>query len=70
MTTKKKASFEENYRALEQAIASLEGADLPLEEALSTYAKAAALLSDCYGQLKATRQTVEEIKLEGMDDEL
>ena len=37
---------------------------------LSTYAKAAALLSDCYGQLKAARQTVEEIKLEGMDDEL
>ena len=70
MPTKKKPSFEENYRALEAAIASLESAELPLEESLAAYAKAAALLSDCYGQLKAARQAVEEIKLEGMDDEL
>lgn len=40
-------SYEEAYAALEDALARLESGDLPLDEAVTLYAKGRSLLQTC-----------------------
>lgn len=63
-TTKKQTktmSFEEAMTELEQRVRQLEDGRVPLEEAIHSYERGAALKARCEALLKEARLTVEEI---------
>lgn len=52
------ASYEAALQELEQLIAQIESGQLPLEQMLSGYQRAAQLLGFCRGQLEAVQEQV------------
>ena len=52
------ASYEAALQELEQLIAQIESGQLPLEQMLSGYQRAAELLGFCRGQLDAVQEQV------------
>jgi len=54
----KKFNFEENIRRLDEIIAAIEGADMPLEASLALYKEGVALAAGCDDALNAAEKEV------------
>jgi len=57
-------SFEQALEKLETLVERLEGGDLPLEEALSTFEEGVALTRRCAGQLDQAERRIEVLTRE------
>jgi len=55
---KKEIKFEEALEKLELAVNTLEGGKLPLDEAISVYEEAVALIKICHTRLDGVKQRV------------
>lgn len=58
-------TLEENFAALEQLIAKLERADLPLEEAFRSYSEGMQLLRRCNDQIDRVEKQVLKLAEDG-----
>ncbi|MFO1282109.1 MAG: exodeoxyribonuclease VII small subunit [Burkholderiales bacterium] len=56
------ASFESALAELESIVASMEGGQLPLKEALDAYRRGAELLKYCQGTLKQAQLDIEVLE--------
>ena len=61
-------SFEDALGTLEAIVESMEHAQLPLEELVSSYEKGSALLSHCEAILKSARGRIELITLRSQNE--
>ena len=61
----KEMKFEEAMSALEDITRKLETGELPLEEAISAYEKAVALIKVCNNKLEAAEKTVKMLTESG-----
>lgn len=77
MSQKKKQSFEENCRRLEEIVESLEDEQLPLEESIKLFTEGVELTLKARGQLEEGEKKVQKLiariegdfKLEDLDKE-
>jgi len=60
----KKVRFEEQIKELETIINELESGDIDLEDSISKYIKAMALVKDCDSKLKSIEEQVNKIVME------
>lgn len=67
MSQKKKQSFEENYRRLEEIVESLEDEQLPLEESIKLFTEGVELALKARGQLEEGEKKVQKLiaRMEG-----
>ena len=56
--TRKKPNFETQMERLQQVVAELERADLPLEKSVALYQEGLSLVKACRDQLEKARQAV------------
>ncbi len=56
------ASYEDAVQELEQIVASMESAGLPLDRMLDSYTRAASLLHYCRGRLEAVESQVKVLE--------
>ena len=61
-TTGEPPSFETALAELERLVGTLEGGQLPLQDALATYKRGAELLAYCQGALKDAQLQVEVLE--------
>jgi exodeoxyribonuclease VII, small subunit len=66
-TVKNEMSFEEAQEKIEQIIQDMEQGNLPLEESVSRFEEAAALLKYCQRKLDSYQKKIETITLETDD---
>ena len=55
---KKKMTFEDSIRRLDEIVKHLESGDLPLEESLSLFEEGTSLISSCSAMLDEAEQKV------------
>ena len=65
---KKKVTFEESVKRLEEIVRHLEAGDLPLEESLTLFEEGASLVKNCTSILDGAEQKVVLLR-EGTDGE-
>ena len=66
---KKKPTFEEAMKQLEQIVDKLEHGDEPLEESLKLYEEGTSLAAYCYTTLQNAQQKVEQLSQEKAEQE-
>lgn len=66
---KKKLSFEESVKRLDEIIKHLESGDLPLEESLSLFEEGTCLITSCNAMLEEAEQKVSILRI-GKDGSL
>lgn len=60
--SKKKLTFEESLKRLEEIVSHLEKGDIPLQESLNLFEEGAQLLADCNRMLEEAEQKVFQLK--------
>ncbi|MBQ9663278.1 MAG: exodeoxyribonuclease VII small subunit [Oscillospiraceae bacterium] len=65
---RKKLSFEDSLKRLEEIVAHLEKGDTPLQESIALFDEGTRLLADCSGMLDEAEQTVVKLR-KGSDGE-
>ena len=60
--TRKKKSFEESMKRLEEIITHLEKGDIPLQEAIALFDEGTQLLAECNAMLDQAEQTVVKLR--------
>ena len=63
----KEMTFEEAREKIEQMIQNMEAGNLPLEESISQFEKAAELVKYCQAKLDGSRKKIETITMEADD---
>ena len=66
--TKKKLSFEESMKRLEEIVLHLEKGDIPLQESIGLFEEGTRLLADCSAMLDEAEQLVVRLR-KGNDGE-
>ena len=61
--------FEEALARLEKIVLSLEKGELELEKALGLFEEGLELIKICDGQLKAAEQKLEQLNVEGAEEQ-
>ena len=60
---KKKMTFEDSIRCLDEIVKHLESGDLPLEESLSLFEEGTSLISSCSAMLDEAEQKVSILRI-------
>ena len=60
--TRKKKSFEESMKRLEEIITHLEKGDIPLQESIALFDEGTQLLAECNAMLDQAEQTVVKLR--------
>ncbi len=60
--SKKKPSFEQSLRDLEEVVAKMEHGELPLDECVQYYERGVKLAAACAHELDAARQRIEQLQ--------
>ena len=70
--SKKKLTFEDSMKRIEEIVSHLEKGDIPLEESISLFEEGASLLKSCDAMLSQAEQKVLQLRkgLNGEPEEL
>ena len=60
--TRKKKSFEESMKRLEEIVTHLEKGDIPLQESIELFDEGTQLLAECNAMLDQAEQTVVKLR--------
>ena len=66
--SKKKLTFEDSMKRIEEIVSHLEKGDIPLEESISLFEEGASLLKSCDAMLSQAEQKVLQLR-KGMNGE-